>query len=90
MTGLLATQGLTAPEKSAPRRLLRLIAKVGDGVYRLTGGRLRGPLSFQEYATSAVEITLDIRKAQRELGYAPVMSFEDGLTELTRGEWPAP
>lgn len=90
VTGLLATQGLTAPDKSAPRGLLRLIAKAGDGAYRITGGRLRGPLSFQEYATSAVEITLDTSKARRELGYAPVMSFEDGLAELTRGAWAAP
>ncbi|PRD40409.1 epimerase [Phyllobacterium phragmitis] len=82
VSALLATQGLTAGTKSVPRGLIHGFARIGDGLYRLTGSRLRGPLSFQDYATSAVEITLDIRKAERELGYSPVVSWEDGLTEL--------
>ncbi|WP_176084445.1 NAD-dependent epimerase/dehydratase family protein [Martelella sp. HB161492] len=82
VTGLLATQGLTAPEKSVPRGMMRVTAHIGDRLHRLSNGRLNGPLSFQEYATSAVEITLDITKAQRELGYLPVISWEIGLAEL--------
>ncbi len=88
VTGLLATQGLTAKDASVPRPLIRVIAKMGDGIYRLTGGRLRGPLSFQEYATSAVEVSLDISKAQQELGFRPVITFDEGLVELTSGNWP--
>jgi len=83
VTALLATQGLVSPEKSVPRPLLRFIASAGDKLFRLTGGRLRGPLSFQEYATSAVEITVDTRKATLELGYRPVVTWEDGLAELS-------
>lgn len=82
VTGLLASQGLSAPEKSVPRSLLQGIARVGDALHRISGGRLSGPLSFQEYATSAVEITLDITKAQRDLGYVPVLPWEAGLAEL--------
>ena len=82
VTGLLATQGISPPDKSVPRAVLRLLARASDGLYRLSGGRLRGPLSFQEYATSAVEITLDISKAKRELGYLPVIGWEEGLAEL--------
>lgn len=93
VTGLLATRGISPPDKSVPRSVLRLLARVSDGLYRLSGGRLRGPLSFQEYATSAVEITLDISKAKQELGYQPVIGWEEGLAELRawtpRGNTPA-
>jgi nucleoside-diphosphate-sugar epimerase len=37
------------------------------------------PMSWQEYATSAVEVTLDISKAEQELGYRPVITLEQGL-----------
>lgn len=83
VTGLLATQGISPSDKSVSRPILRLLAQVSDGLYRLSGGRLRGPLSFQEYATSAVEITLDISKAKQELRYLPIVGWEEGLEELT-------
>lgn len=82
VTGLLATQGISPPDKSVPRSVLRLLARVSDALYRLSGDRLRGPLSFQEYSTSAVEITLDISKAEHELGYLPILGWEEGLEEL--------
>ena len=82
VSGLLATQGLEGGTKSVPRGALRMIARSSEGLYRLSGGRFSGPLSYQDYATSAVEITLDIRKAERDLGYRPVVTFEEGLREL--------
>ncbi|MBR9820467.1 MAG: NAD-dependent epimerase/dehydratase family protein [Rhodobacteraceae bacterium] len=82
VTGLLATQRLTPPDKSVPRPLLRGMARLGDALFRLSGGRLRGPLSFQEYATSAVEISLDTSRAERDLGYAPIIGWEEGLEDL--------
>ncbi|MBD9527059.1 NAD(P)-dependent oxidoreductase [Paracoccus sp. PAR01] len=87
VTGLMATQDLSVPEKSVPRGVLRLIARFGDVLHRFSGGRLHGPLSFQEYATSALEISLNTARAQRELGYAPVISWEAGLEELRLGSW---
>lgn len=86
VTGLLASQGLDAPTKVVPRGLVRTVAQIGDGLHHLSGGRFRGPVSYQDYATSALEITLDIRKAERELAYEPVMSWEDGLAELHAGQ----
>jgi nucleoside-diphosphate-sugar epimerase len=82
VTGLLASQGLNVPTKVVPRGLVRTIAQVGDGLHHLSGGRFCGPLSYQDYATSALEITLNTRKAEFELQYKPVMSWEDGLAEL--------
>jgi len=85
VTGLLASQGLSVPDKSVPRAVLRLFARVGDGLYRASSGRLKGPLSFQEFSTSAVEISLNTDKARRELDYTPVISWEAGLEELRPG-----
>lgn len=82
LTSLLETQGIAAPDKTVPRWLLRTMANVGDALASISGGRIKGPLTLQEYATSAVEISLDITKARNELGYAPVISFAEGLAEL--------
>jgi len=83
VSALLATQGLSAPSKSVPRRLIRLFAQLGDGLNRLTAGRIQSPLNMQVFATSAVEVSLDITKAKNELGYKPLVSLNRGL-ELMR------
>lgn len=82
VTALLATQGLVAPDKSVPRWLVRMIAGLGDVVAAISGGRLKAPLSRQTFATSAVEVTLDITKARDELGYDPAISRDAGLAEM--------
>ena len=82
VTGMLASQGLTAPDKTVPRPLLRLIAGISDLLHGLSGGRIKGPLTLQTYAASAVEITLDISRARNELGYAPVITRAEGLAEM--------
>jgi len=79
---LLKTQGVPVPEKSVPRALLKAIATIGDAMSKISGGRIAAPLTMQSYATSAVEVTLDISKAKRELGYVPVFSREAGLAEM--------
>ncbi|MYN28239.1 NAD-dependent epimerase/dehydratase family protein [Duganella levis] len=79
---LLATQGLSVPDKNVPRALLRKLAAVGDVLAALSRGLIKPPITRQEYATMAVEVTLDISKARRELHYAPVISTSAGLDEL--------
>lgn len=85
ITQMLASQNVTAPTKTAPRFIVKWLAKASDTLARLTGGKLKGPLSFQEYATVGVEVTLDISKARNELGYAPVISRQSGLESLAQG-----
>ncbi len=82
VTGMLASQGLVAPDKTVPRPLLRLIAGISDLLHRLSSGRIKGPLTLQTYAASAVEITLDISRARNELRYAPVITRAEGLAEM--------
>ncbi|QWW69898.1 NAD(P)-dependent oxidoreductase [Rhizobium sp. WYJ-E13] len=82
VSALLETQGLTAPKNSIPRPLVRAIAAIGDMLAAISRGRIVPPLTLQSYATSAVEVSLDIGKARRELSYVPVVSHEQGLEEL--------
>ncbi|UXN74953.1 NAD-dependent epimerase/dehydratase family protein [Devosia sp. A8/3-2] len=82
VTSLLQTQRIAALDKSVPRWLLRSMAMVGDTLGKVSGGRIKFPITLQEFATSAVEITLDITKARTELGYQPVISAEEGFAEL--------
>lgn len=79
---ILETQGVAVPQKSVPRVLLRAMAVIGDGLGTISRGKLSAPLTVQSYATSAVEVTLDISKAKRELGYVPAFSRDAGLAEL--------
>ena len=83
VTALLATQGIElSGVKNMPRGLINFIVNAGELLANLTGGALSGPIGKQEYATVGNTVTLNISKARRELGYAPVMSRAGGLAEL--------
>lgn len=82
ITDLLEAAGVPAPTRELPRWLVAAVARAGDVLARATGGRLTGPMSWQEYATLGVEVTLNIDKATHELGYAPPLSRMEGLAEL--------
>ena len=82
ITRLLNTQGVVVPPKEVPRWLVKIVARSSDLIAKLSAGRLSGPMSWQEYATLGVEVTLNIDKARNELGYTPVMTVAEGLAEL--------
>lgn len=86
-TDLLATQGISAPDKSVPLWLLKTLAAGGDFLSRISGGVIRGPLTRQSLATSAFEVTLDLTKAKTELKYQPAISRAEGLAELKNQAW---
>lgn len=82
VSAMLASQGRPLPTKEVPRWLVRTVAAVGERVAALSGGRWRPPVTRQALAPSAVEVTVNIGKAQRELGYAPPVSRAEGLAEM--------
>lgn len=84
ITDLLGAAGVQPPSKEVPRWLVQTAVAAGEILAAISGGRMNGPMSRQEYATLGVEVTLNIDKAQRELGYAPVISTQAGLAELSR------
>ena len=82
VTELLATQGIEPPERNAPRGVVRAVAAAGEGAWRLLPLPGRPPVTRMEYWVSALDTTIDISKARRELGYEPVITREQGLAEL--------
>jgi nucleoside-diphosphate-sugar epimerase len=79
---LLATQDVGSPSRNIPRRLAASIAYVGEWgwrTFRLSG---RPPITRFSVWYSALECTINDSKARDQLGYVPVKSREEGLTEL--------
>ena len=82
ITDLLATQGVEPPGRSVPKPLARAIAAGGEAAWRALPLRGAPPMTRLEYWLSALETSIDISKARRELRYEPVRSIADGLREL--------
>lgn len=85
ISALLATRGIQIKAGHVPRWLVRALIRVGTGLQRASGGLIKPPMSEQEYASMAHEVTLDDARARRELGYAPVLTVEQGLAEMRAG-----
>jgi nucleoside-diphosphate-sugar epimerase len=84
LTELLATQGVTVPDKSVPTGAARVAAAASERIWRLLKRPGSPPLTRFAVWVSSQECTIDISRAERELGYRPVISREEGLAELSR------
>jgi nucleoside-diphosphate-sugar epimerase len=82
LTRMLATQGVSVPDKSIPAGVASGAAVAAERAWRLL--RRPGPPPLTRFAVwaSSKECTLDISRARSELGYRPVKTREDGLAEL--------
>jgi nucleoside-diphosphate-sugar epimerase len=82
LTALVATQGVEIPDKSVPPGVANAAARAADGIWR--GLRRRGNPPITRFAVwvSSQECTIDISRAERELGYRPVTSRDEGLAAL--------
>jgi nucleoside-diphosphate-sugar epimerase len=79
---LLGTQGVPPPERDIPAPVAHGLAVAGEtawGALKLPG---RPPLTRFAFWAASQECTIRIDKARTELGYAPVMTREQGLAEL--------
>src|SRR5215211_5753564 len=79
---LLETQGITAPDKSVPTALVRAAAPAAERAWRLLGRSEPPPITRFATWISSQECTIDISRAERDLGYRPVKTREQGLAEL--------
>jgi nucleoside-diphosphate-sugar epimerase len=81
-TDLLATRGVTAPDRNTPAPVARAAAAGLEAAWR--AGRRDGPPPVTRLAVwlASLECTIDISKARAELGYEPVISRADGLRAL--------
>jgi nucleoside-diphosphate-sugar epimerase len=82
LTLMLATQGVSVPDKSVPAGVATAAAGAAERAWRLL--RRPGPPPLTRFAVwaSSKECTLDISRAREELGYRPVKSRDEGLAEL--------
>ncbi|HYM57361.1 MAG TPA: NAD-dependent epimerase/dehydratase family protein [Solirubrobacteraceae bacterium] len=79
---MLATRGVEIPDKSIPAGVARVAAAASERIWRLLKRPGSPPLTRFAVWVSSQECTIDISRAERELGYRPLKSREDGLAEL--------
>jgi nucleoside-diphosphate-sugar epimerase len=84
ITRLLATQGVEAPTRSMPTPVARAVAATSEAAWRMLPLPGRPPLTRLTVWVSGLETTIDITRAREELGYAPVVTIDDGLAEMSR------
>ena len=79
---MLETQGVTPPPARCRPAWRAWPPAVAERLWRLL--RRSGPPPLTRFAVwvSSQECTIDIGRAERELGYRPVKSREQGLAEL--------
>jgi nucleoside-diphosphate-sugar epimerase len=82
ITRLLATRGVTPPDRNVPAGVARIAATVGETLWRALPLPGIPPVTRTAYFLTANEVTIDISKARRELGYEPEVTVEQGLAEL--------
>jgi len=82
VTEMLATQGVEPPDRSLPKGLSGAIAAIAEPAWRLLPLPGEAPLSRFTHWVLTQECTIRIDKAQRELGYEPVVTREQGLAGL--------
>ncbi len=80
LTRLVATRGVTLPSTSLPGWLARPLAALVEGAWSLVGKR--PPMSRFAVSMMSSTITVVDEAARRDLGYRPVVSFDDGVRAL--------
>jgi len=79
ISSLLQTRAVNPPRASAPLPVAWAMAGVMEWIWRTFPRRGEPPMTRQMLRLIGQPFTLDIGKAQRELGYRPVVSWEQGL-----------
>ena len=82
LTALVGTQDVEIPDKSVPAPVASAAAKVSEALWRRLRRPGSPPLTRFAVWVSSQECTIDISRAERELGYRPVRTREDGLREM--------
>lgn len=88
ISAMIEAYGFASPTKSIPRLIPLFIAKLDELRRKLFPKSSPLPITMQEFSTSAIEVTLDITKAKKELGYTPVISFQQGLLQIKKERHP--
>ncbi|PJZ41488.1 3-beta hydroxysteroid dehydrogenase [Leptospira kmetyi] len=79
---LLATQKVIAPNRSVPGWLARFLARIIEGVWKLFGIKNEPPLTRFSASIMSRDCTIKIDNAKKDLGYSPLLSVRQGLSEM--------
>ncbi|HEX6652560.1 MAG TPA: NAD-dependent epimerase/dehydratase family protein [Thermoleophilaceae bacterium] len=82
LTALVGTQGVEIPDKSVPPRVANSAARASEWLWRHLKRPGTPPLTRFAVWVSSQECTIDISRAERDLGYRPVKTREEGLAEF--------
>jgi nucleoside-diphosphate-sugar epimerase len=82
---LVSTQGVEPPTRTVPAPVAGAVAAGSEGIWRLLHLGGEPPITRLALWLSSQECTIDISKARSELGYEPVRTREEGMTELRGG-----
>ena len=82
LTAMVGTQGVEIPDKSVPAPVAGAAARVSEALWRRLKRPGAPPLTRFAVWVSSQECTIDISRAERELGYRPVTTREEGLREM--------
>ena len=83
VTAMVGTQGVEIPDKSVPAPVASTAAKVSEALWRRLRRPGNPPLTRFAVWVSSQECTIDISRAERELGYRPVTTREEGLRAVS-------
>ncbi|HXS48296.1 MAG TPA: NAD-dependent epimerase/dehydratase family protein [Solirubrobacterales bacterium] len=82
VTALLRTQGVEPPDRSVPAWTAAPMARLAETTWKVLPLSGAPPMTTFRSWLLTQECTIDISKARTELGYAPIVSQEQGLAEL--------
>jgi 2-alkyl-3-oxoalkanoate reductase len=81
---ILAAGGLPSVKKSISPGMARFAGALCEGVYKLLGLKSEPPMTRFVAGEMATAHWFNIEAAKRDLGYAPLVSTEEGLRRLAR------
>ncbi|HEX3324424.1 MAG TPA: NAD-dependent epimerase/dehydratase family protein [Solirubrobacterales bacterium] len=84
VTALLRTQGVEPPDRSLPAWTAAPMARLCEAAWKVLPLPGEPPMTTFRSWLLTQECTIEIAKAREELGYAPAVSHEQGLAELSR------
>ncbi len=82
VTAMLATQNVEPPDRSLPAWTAAPMARLCEAAWKVLPLPGDPPMTTFRSWLLTQECTIDITKARNELGYAPLLTHEQGLAEL--------
>jgi nucleoside-diphosphate-sugar epimerase len=83
VTAMLRTQGVEPPDRSLPAWTAAPLARLAEAAWKALPLPGAPPMTTFRSWLLTQECTIEIGKAREELGYAPIVSHEQGLAELS-------